>query len=68
MSYKIDVISVSSENCKTSDLNRLVPYLVDRINLKRSDKYVALSYLSIYYTWRNMSEKKYIKFEIAAPT
>ena len=44
----------NSKNSKTSDLHRLLPYLTDKIKLKRSDKYVALSDLSIYYTWRNM--------------
>ena len=29
-------------------------YATDNINLKRSDKYVALSNLSIYYTWKNI--------------
>ena len=32
----------------------LIDYLSDKINLKRSDKYVALSDLSIYYTWKNI--------------
>ena len=33
---------------------RLLLNLKDKINLKRSDKYVALSNLSIYYTWKNI--------------
>ena len=41
---------------KTSDPVRL---LLNFINLKRSDKYVPLSNLSIYYIWKNT--KKYIK-------
>ena len=36
----------NSENSKTWDLS-------DKINLKRSDKCVALSSLSIYYAYRN---------------
>ena len=28
--------------------------LSDKLNLKRSDKYVAFSNLSIYYTWKNV--------------
>ena len=32
--------------------------VTDKINLKRSDKYVALSNLSIYYTWKNKKESK----------
>ena len=40
---------MDSENSKTSDPHRLLVNLADKINLKRSDKYVALSNLSIYY-------------------
>ena len=46
----MDTIFMNSENTKTSDPHRLSLNLTDRINLKRSDKYVALSNLSIYYT------------------
>ena len=41
---------MNSENSKTSDPHRLLLNLTDEINLRRSDKYVALSNLSIYYT------------------
>ena len=37
------------ENSKTTEPYRLLINLSDEINLKRSDKYVALSNLSIYY-------------------
>ena len=50
----MDTILIISENSKTSDPHRLLPNLTDKINLKRSDKYVALSNLSIYYTWKNI--------------
>ena len=46
----MDIIFMNSGNNKTSDLHRLLFNLSDKINLKRSDKYVALSNLSIYYT------------------
>ena len=39
-----------SENNKTSYPNKLRFNLEDNINLKRSDKYVALSNLFIYFT------------------
>ena len=45
----MDTIFMNSENSKTSDPHRLLLNLTDKINLKRSDKYVALSNLSIYY-------------------
>ena len=41
-------IFMNAENSKTSDLHRLLLNLSDKINLKRSDKSVALSNLSIY--------------------
>ena len=47
---------MNSENSKTSDPDRLLLNLTDKINLNRSDKYVALSSLSIYYTWKNIKK------------
>ena len=44
---------MNSENSKTSHSHRLLLNLTDKINLSRSDKYDALSNLSIYYTWKN---------------
>ena len=41
---------MNSKNSQTSDLHRLLLKLTDKINLNRSDKYVALSNLSLYYT------------------
>ena len=45
-------IFMNSKSSKTSDLHRLFLNLTNKINLKRSDKYVALSDLSKYYTWK----------------
>ena len=43
--------------------------LTDKTNLMRSDKYVALSSLSVYYTWRNVKKSyKNNKLKIAAST
>ena len=40
-----------------------------KINLKRSDEYVSLSNLSIYYTWKNIKKSyKNNMFKISAPT
>ena len=39
---------MNSENSKTSDPQRLLLNLPDKINLKRKDKYVALSNLIPY--------------------
>ena len=38
----------NSENSKTSEPHRLLLDLADKINLKRSDKNVALSNLGMY--------------------
>ena len=60
---------MNSENRKTSDLLRILLNLSDKINLKRSDKYVALSSLSIYYAWKNIKKSyKNNEFKISAPT
>ena len=47
---RMDTIFMNSENSKTSDPHRLLINLTDKIDLRRKDKYVALSNLSIYYT------------------
>ena len=40
---------MNSENNKAPDPHRLLLNLSDKINLKRSDKYVAVSNLIVYY-------------------
>ena len=52
----MDTIFMNSENSKTSDPYRLLLKLSDKIDLKRSDKYAALSNHSIYYTWKNIKK------------
>ena len=65
----MDTIFMNSENSETSDPHRLLLSLTDKINSKRSDKYVALSNLSFYYTWKNIKKSyKNNKFKISAPT
>ena len=61
---------MDTEISKTSDPKniRLLLNLLDEINLKRSDKYVALSKLSICYIWKNIKKSyKNKKFKISAP-
>ena len=48
----MDTIFMNSENSRISDPRRLLLNLLGEISLKRSDKYVALSNLNIYYTWK----------------
>ena len=60
---------MNSKNSKTSDPQRLLLNLSDKINLKRGDKYVALSNLSTYNTWKNIKKPyKNNKFKIPALT
>ena len=50
---------MNSVNSKTSDLYRPFLNLTDKIDLRRKDKCIALSNLSIYYTWKNMKRQIY---------
>ena len=63
-------IFMNSENSKTSEPHRIILNLtnkIDKIDLRRKDKYVALSNLSIYYIWKNVKES-YKKKNISAST
>ena len=51
---RMDTTLMNSENSKTFDPHRILLNLTDKINLQRSDKYVALANLSIYYTWKTI--------------
>ena len=62
-------IFMNSENSKTSNPHRLLLSLTVKINLKKSDKYFALSNLSIYYKWKTIKKSyKNNKFKISALT
>ena len=65
----MDTIFMNSENSKTSDPHRLLLNLTDKIDLRKKDKYIALSNLNIHYTWKNIKKSyKSSKFKISAPT
>ena len=49
---------MNSENSKTSDPHRLLLNPEDKTDLRRKDKYIALSNLSIYYTWKILKSHK----------
>ena len=60
---------MNSENGKTSDPHRLLLNLSDKIVIVINNKYVALSHLGIYYTWKNIKKSyKNNEFKIWAPT
>ena len=68
----MDTIFMNSENSKTSEYY----VFTDKLDLRRGQKTVALSNLSIYYTWKNIkssynnnnNNNNNNKFKISAPT
>ena len=52
----MSIIFMNSKNSGTSDPHRLLLNIKDKIILNKSDKYVTLSNLSIFYTWENMKK------------
>ena len=58
---------MNSENSKTSEHHVLV--LTDKLDLRRGQNTVALSNLSIYYTWKNVkSSCNNNKLKMSVPT
>ena len=65
----MDTIFMNSENSKTSEYHVLVLKLTDKLDLRRGQKTIALSNLSIYYMWKNIkSSCNNNKFKISVPT
>ena len=50
----MDTILMNSENSRTFEYHVLMLKLTDKLDLRRGLKSVALSNLSIYYTWKNI--------------
>ena len=60
---------MNSQNSKTSEPHVSILKLTDKLDLRGREKIIALSNLSIYYTWRNIkSSYNNSKFKIFAPT
>ena len=65
----MDTIFMNSENSRTSEYHVSVLKLTDNLDLKKGQKSIALSSLSIYYTWKNIkSSYNNNTFKISAPT
>ena len=65
----MNTIFMNSENSQTFDPHRLLLNLTDKIDLKNKDKYITLSNLSIYYTWKNIKNVyQNSKFKTSAST
>ena len=65
----MDTVFMNSEKSKTSEPHILILKLTDKLDLKRGEKIIALSNLSIHYTCKNIkSSYNNNKFKISAPT
>ena len=59
---------MNTENSKTSKPHVLALKLTNKLDLRFGEKVIALSNLSIYYTWKNIKSWYNNKFKISAPT
>ena len=60
---------MNSENSKTSKPHVLLLKFTNKLNLRIGEKILALSNLSIYYTWKNIKiSYNNNKFKLSAPT
>ena len=64
----MDTIFMNSENSKSSESLVLILKLTNMLDLRIGEKAIALSNLSIYYTWRNIKSSHSNKFKISVPT
>ena len=64
----MDTIFMNSENSKTPKPHVLVLKLTNKLDLRIGKKVIALSNLSIYYTWKNIKSSYNNKFKISVPT
>ena len=65
----MDIIFMNSENSKTFKPHVLILKLTNKLDLRIGENSIALSNLSIYYTWKNIkSSHNNNKFKISTPT
>ena len=65
----MDTIFINSENSRTLKPYLLTLKFINKLDLRFGEKVIALSNLSIYYTWKNIkSTYNNNKFKIAAQT
>ena len=65
----MDTLFMNSENKEYPEPHVLILKLTDKLDLRRGEKSIALSNLSIYYTWKNIKNSyNNNKFKISAPT
>ena len=65
----METIFINTKNSKTNGPHIFVLNLSQRLDLRSSNKHVALQNLPIYYTWKNI-RKQYMnnKLKIIPPT
>ena len=65
----MNTIFINSEISRTPNPHRLLLDLTDKTNLKKSDKYFALSNLAMYYAWKFVKKSyKFNTFDISGKT
>ena len=65
----MNTIFINLQNSKTSKPHVLWSKLTNKLDLRLGEKIIALSNLSIYYTWKNIKNSyNNNKFKISAPT
>ena len=65
----METIFMNTENSKTIEPHKVVVNLPQILNLRSSDKHIALQNLSIHYSWKNIRKQyKNEKLKIIAPT
>ena len=47
---------MKSENSKTSEPHVLILKLTNKLDLRRGEKNIALSNLSVYFTWKKLKK------------
>ena len=64
----MNAIFMNSENSKNIKSHVLILKLTNKLDLRIGEKIIALSNLSIYYTWKNIKSSYNNKFKRSAPT
>ena len=65
----METIFMNTENSKTNEPHKFALNLSQRLDLRGSNKHVALQNLSIYCTWKNIRKQyKDNKLKIITPT
>ena len=64
-SIKMNTIFMNSESSKTAKSHVLILKLTNKLDLRIGEKIIALSNLSIYYTWKNIKSSYNNKFKIS---